>query len=75
MRNELGSYNSLLLAKTEYIFLSKKDAVPSDVIGKVVGEFKKLDKNITPISIFDWDSIELVKKILNNLISEKMAKS
>ena len=75
VRKELGSYNSLLLEKAEYIFLSKKDTVSADAIAKIAEEFKKLDKNITPISIFDWDSIELVKKILNDLISKKIVKS
>jgi len=74
VRKELGSYNKLLLEKPEYIFLSKKDAVPLDTITKIVKEFKKLDKNATLISIFDWESIELVKKILNDLISKKIAK-
>ena len=35
------------------------------------GQTRKLNKNVIPISIFDWDSIELVKKILNDLILEK----
>jgi GTP-binding protein len=75
VRNELGSYNRLLLEKPEYIFLSKKDAVSPDVAAKAVKKFKELDKNVTPISIFDRDSIKLVKKILNGLIAEKTLKS
>ena len=35
------------------------------------GQTRKFNKNITQISIFDWDSIELVRKILNDLILEK----
>ncbi|MDP2864295.1 MAG: GTPase, partial [bacterium] len=35
------------------------------------GQTRKFNKNIIQISIFDWGSIELVKKILNSLISEK----
>jgi len=71
VRNELSVYNKLLLEKPEYLFISKKDAVLPDVIVKMANKFKELNKNTTPISIFDWDSIELVKKILNDLILEK----
>ena len=71
VRGELETYNKLLLEKPEYIFISKKDAASENAANKVVGNLKKLNKNIIQISIFDWDSIELVKKILNSLILEK----
>ncbi|MDO8743075.1 MAG: GTPase, partial [Candidatus Azambacteria bacterium] len=71
VRNELGAYNKLLLEKPEYVFLSKKDAVSEAVVTEALKKLQELNKNITQISIFDWDSIELVKKILNSLISEK----
>lgn len=71
VRGELGAYNKLLLEKPEYIFISKKDAVPEDIIGEAAEKLQKFNKNITPISIIDLDSIELVKRILNDLISEK----
>jgi len=71
VRGELGTYNKVLLGKPEYLFISKKDAVSENVANEAAGNLKKLNKNITQISIFDWDSIELVKKILNSLILEK----
>lgn len=71
VRKELGAHNKLLLEKPEYIFISKKDAVSPDIIVKVIERLKKLNKNAMSISIFDWDSIELVRKILNDLILEK----
>src|SRR4030042_4313530 len=71
VRNELGAYSKLLLEKPEYLIVSKKDAVLPDVAVKVTEKIKKLNRNATPISLFDWDSIKLVKKILNSLISEK----
>ncbi|MDD2696966.1 MAG: GTPase ObgE [Candidatus Pacebacteria bacterium] len=74
VRTELGSYNKLLLEKPEYLFLSKSDIIPKEAASGIIGEFKKLNKNLMPISIFDWDSIERVKKILNDLISEKTEK-
>ena len=74
VRNELGLYNKMLLEKPEYVFLSKKDAVPENDANRVADNLQKLNKNIIQISIFDWDSVELVKKILNGLIFEKTAK-
>jgi GTP-binding protein len=71
VRKELEIYNKLLLEKPEYLFISKKDAVLPDVVAKALKKLKKLNKNATPISIFDRDSIELVGKILNDLILEK----
>jgi len=75
VRGELGTYNKLLLEKPEYVLVSKKDIVSSDIVSEAVKKLKKLNKNVTLISIFDWDSLELVKKILNNLISEKQNKN
>lgn len=71
VRGELGTYNKMLLEKPEYVFLSKKDAVSETTANEASKKLKKLNKNITQISIFDWDSIELVKKILSDLILEK----
>ncbi len=71
VRKELGAYNKELLEKPEHVFISKKDLVSAEVINGMIVKFKRLDKEAVPISIFDWDSIEFVKKILNVLISEK----
>jgi hypothetical protein len=61
------------LEKPEYLFLSKKDVVSSGAAAKMTEKLKKLNKNATPISIFDCNSIKLVKKIINDLILEKTA--
>jgi GTP-binding protein len=71
VRGELEAYNKMLLEKPEYVFLSKKDAVSEAAANEASEKLKELNKNITQISIFDWDSIELVRKILNDLILEK----
>ncbi len=71
VRNELGTYNELLLEKPEYVFISKKDEVSSEVIAEMIEKLKEYNKNVIPISIIDQDSLELVKKILNKLILEK----
>lgn len=71
VRTELETYNKLLLEKPEYIFLNKTDVVASDVISKTKKDFKKMGKEIVPISTIEPESMEAVKKILNTLISEK----
>ena len=68
---ELELYNKLLLKKTECIFLSKSDEVTKGDILKIKNNFKKIDKEIIPISIADEKSIEVVKKILNHLQLQK----
>jgi GTP-binding protein len=73
VRAELEAYNKSLLEKPEYIFISKSDTVEADVIAKIKKEFKKNGKETVAISIIKPESIEIVKKILNNLISEKKA--
>ncbi len=71
VRSELGLHNKLLLEKPEYLFVSKKDVVSSDIVAKMVKKLKRLNKSTTAISILDSDSIEAVKEILNGLILEK----
>jgi len=71
VRNELAAYNKELLEKPEYVFISKKDLVFSEVINGMIDKFKGLGKEAVPVSIFDWDSIEFVKKILGVLVLEK----
>jgi GTP-binding protein len=71
VRNELETYGDLLLNKDEYIFLSKSDTVAKEIISKIKKDFKKIGKEIIPISIIDPSSMDNVKKILNTLIAEK----
>ncbi|OGG43039.1 hypothetical protein A2841_02675 [Candidatus Kaiserbacteria bacterium RIFCSPHIGHO2_01_FULL_48_10] len=64
---ELKKYNKELVKKIEYVFLSKSDAAPVKEVKKKITALKKINKNVLPISIHDWDSIERVKKILNKI--------
>ena len=73
VRMELGAYNPLLLEKTEYVFLSKTDAVEKRVVTKIEKDFKKIGVEIIPISIIEPESINAVKKILDTLTAEKRA--
>ncbi len=68
IRKELKEYNEELLEKPEYIFIAKTDLVSPGVLKERMGKWRK--KKI-PISIYDYDSIEEVKKILNKIMKEK----
>jgi len=74
VRGELKAYNKLLLEKPEYLFVSKSDTVSQDAVAEIIDKLEKLNQNVIPISIYDWKSIERVRKILNDLISEKTEK-
>ena len=71
VRKELGAYNKLLLEKPEYIFISKSDIVTQSTVAEIIKKLKKLNQRVVAVSIYDWDSIELIRKILNDLIKEK----
>lgn len=67
IRKELGRYNSKILEKKEYIFISKSDLISEKELKKKLKDFKEA----LPISIIDENSLESLKKILNNIIVEK----
>lgn len=71
VKKELKAHNPELAKKTEYVFLSKSDAVPAKDIKKKVTALKKVSKQVIPISVHDWDSLEKVKEILNKLKAKK----
>ena len=73
VRTELETYNPLLLQKPEHVLLSKSDAVDPEMIAKIKKEFGGMGKEMTEISIINPESMESVKKILNQLIKEKTA--
>ena len=68
IRKELGDYNKELLNKEEYIFISKTDAISEEELKE---KKKKWRKKATHISIYNYESIEEVKKILNKIMEEK----
>jgi len=71
IRKELEKYNPILLEKPEYIFISKTDMVSSEELQKKMKVLKKLSSNILPISIYDWDSLQKVKDLLNKIEKDK----
>lgn len=71
IRKELKAHNKELLEKPEYIFLSKSDTVPAAEVKKKAAALKKIAKHVISLSIYDTDSLEKVKKILNKINEEK----
>lgn len=64
VRKELGDYNPALLEKAEYLFVSKSDAVSKTELNKKIAILKKLNPSVSPVSIYDPESIEYVKQCL-----------
>lgn len=71
IRKELGAYNKALLKKEEYLFLSKSDMIPPADLKKKITALKKLNKTVRPLSVHDWESLEAVKKLLNEVAAAK----
>lgn len=79
IKKELVKYSKELAKKTEYIFLSKSDLLLAKDLKKKITALKKIAppkggqaKNVYPISIYNWDSLEKVKKILQKIQSKKL---
>lgn len=64
VRNELGSYNKLLLTKKEIILLTKSDLFDSSELKKKLKELTKTTKTVIKLSIYDHQSLEELKKVL-----------
>lgn len=71
IKTELEKHSRELIEKTEYLFLSKSDTISAEEVKKKIAILKKINENIFPISIYDKDSLEKVKGILNKIKSEK----
>jgi GTP-binding protein len=72
IRSELRKYNPKLVRKPQYVFMTKTDLVKPDELRKRMGILEKKGLRVTPISIYDWDSIEKVKQILNLIKDKKL---
>ncbi len=64
IRKELEQFSPGLIQKQEIILLTKSDLVNKHELEKKLKILKKLNPQVYPISIHDWDSLEGLKKIL-----------
>jgi len=69
VRNELGEYDKELLTRPEMILITKSDLVPAEKLKKIERQLKKTKREILTTSIYDYDSLEKLKKKLHTIIS------
>lgn len=64
IRSELMKYAPGLEGKKEYIFLTKTDLVSEGGREDMIERLRKLNPDVLPVSIYDYDELEEVKKLL-----------
>jgi GTP-binding protein len=69
IRRELEEYNTELLEKQEYVFLTKSDAVEPERLAEELARLSTAGIKATPISILDAAAMERVKKVLREVRS------
>lgn len=62
VKKEFGEFDESLLEKKEIILLTKKDLVDEKTLKKTREVFEKKGLKVLPVSIYDEESIELLKK-------------
>lgn len=64
VRQELEKYNPDLLAKPEILLITKSDLVDAKKLEALLKIAKKLNPNVHPTSIHDWDKIQVLEELL-----------
>jgi GTPase len=64
VRGEMMKFNPEILEKNELILVTKSDLVDKIDLKKVISKLKNKSTNILPVSIYDFESIESLKKLL-----------
>lgn len=70
IRSELGLYSKTLLEKPEIILLTKTDLIPEKDVKSKLATLKKLNKNVTSVTIYDDKSIQELEGVLKKYILE-----
>lgn len=70
VRNEFKKFNPGLLAKTEYILLTKSDLTSEPTIRKTRVLFEKSGKTVLTCSIYDQKSIDSLRQTLEKLLRD-----
>ena len=66
VRSEMGKFNPELLKKTEVILLTKSDLVDEKTLEKDIKKLKAKSKTVLAVSIYDWESLEKLKKLIHS---------
>jgi GTP-binding protein len=69
IKEELKKYELALARKKEYIFLTKTDLASEKEVKEKMKELKKISPNVLAVSIYDEESLEKVRKLLNKIKS------
>lgn len=64
VRQELSTYNSDLLKKSEILLVTKSDLVDKKVLKAIIRKLSTLNPKILPVSIHDWESLERLKLLI-----------
>lgn len=71
IRQELANYEKSLIDKKEYILLTKIDLVSEKDRDRKINELKKISPNILGVSVYDEESLEKMRDLLNEIGSQK----
>ncbi|HUD44068.1 MAG TPA: Obg family GTPase CgtA [Patescibacteria group bacterium] len=66
--NEFDKYSKELLNKPEVILLTKSDLLTKEEAEEKIEELKKLKKEIYLVSVYEEESVEKVKKVIEKLV-------
>lgn len=69
IRMELQNFNQNLLSKKEIILITKSDLISEENVKMFLALFKKKKKEALPISIYNDDSLKVLKEKIKELIS------
>lgn len=70
IRSELTKYAPELAQKKEYIFLTKTDLLSAEEKEKQLETLRKINPDVFAVSIYDYDELEEVKKLLIRIKEE-----
>lgn len=64
VKDEMEKFNSELNKKKEVVIFTKIDLIPPKKLKEQIKIFKKMKKRALGVSIYDWDSLQELKKVL-----------
>lgn len=73
IRAELGAYRKALLEKTEYIIVSKSDAVSDERLREIMHALRPAKREVLAISIYDSEQMTAARKLLDTILKEMTA--
>jgi len=71
IRKELEKYNEIFKNKKEYVILSKTDLKNKKEIASLVKQLKTKNKDVATLSMYDYDSMEKLQKLLSKINNQK----